>query len=69
MAPHRQSPPAHRPRPLLGRLWHLVFAVHRPRSWLERRQLRFRATVFFLLGVLATLGVEAYLRRLGLCVR
>lgn len=69
MAPHRYSAPPARRSSAFGWLWHLVFAVHRPRSWMERRQLRFRAVVFFLLGVFLTLGVEAYLKRLGYCLR
>jgi hypothetical protein len=52
---------------LLPSLWRLVFAVHRPRSWMERRQLRFREAFFFVLGVLLCLAVQVTLGRLGLC--
>lgn len=52
---------------VLPALWRFIFAVHRPRGWLERRQLRFRAVFFFALGVLAVLAVEAVLGRVGFC--
>jgi hypothetical protein len=57
--------PAGRGGSLLGSLWRLFFAVgyQRPRSWVERRQLRFRASFFFVLGVLLTLGVQYELGR------
>ncbi len=45
-------------------LWRLFFAVdHRPpRNFFERRRRRFRASFFFLLGIAATLAVQAFLK-------
>ena len=44
----------------LGTVWHLFFAVGRPRSWAERKNLRLRATFFLVLGVVLTLAVQAF---------
>jgi hypothetical protein len=51
------------------RIWRLFFAVGflRPRSWMERRQLRFRALFFVVVGALLVLGVQAALGGFGLC--
>ena len=47
----------------MGSLWRLFFAVdlRPPRNFYERRRRRFRASFFFLLGVAATLAVQAAL--------
>jgi hypothetical protein len=47
--------------------WRLIFAdrYRRPTSWAERRQLRFRALFFVVLGVVLTLAVQAWARKSG----
>lgn len=44
-------------------LWRLFFAIDNrpPRNFFERRRRRFRARFFFLLGIAATLAVQAFL--------
>lgn len=47
--------------------WRLVFAdrYRRPTSWAERRQLRFRALFFIVIGVVLTLAVQAWANKSG----
>lgn len=47
--------------------WRLIFAdrYRRPISWAERRQLRFRAFFFILVGVALTLAVQAWAGKVG----
>lgn len=54
---YKTQPPRLSP---LSWLWHLFFAVGRPRSWAERKNLRLRATFFLFLGVVLTLAVQAF---------
>ena len=52
--------------------WRLVFAdrYRRPTSWAEKRQLRFRAFFFIVLGVAMTLAVQAWAgKSVWLCPR
>ena len=56
---------AWRPSPLSP--WRLLFAdrYRRPTSWAERRQLRFRALFFVVIGVVLTLAVQAWAGKSG----
>jgi hypothetical protein len=67
-SPSYQDP--HRPTPIrFSPLspWRLLFAdrYRRPVSWAEKRQLRFRATFFILVGVALTLAVQSWAGKSG----
>lgn len=69
--PTRKSSPPETGRASAARtwssLWRLFFAVdyNPPRNIFDVRRRRYRASFFFLLGVVVTLAVQAFLGKLG----